>query len=159
MSWWNRYKKKVIILTVSVICLSSLLYIAFAYYQISTGNVFCTMADCIGDGVHVVFTGYTPKNYSVEIGFPSGKRKISCPSSMSPKHSEADQCTVNGVFFEQLDSKGSKDKPPKKLRVTVEFDGKRISRTFFPAYEFFYMNGEGCGPMCYYATIEFDLSE
>ncbi|MFZ5878804.1 MAG: hypothetical protein ACOY0R_05500 [Chloroflexota bacterium] len=128
------------------------------------GNVFCTIVDCLGDGVHINFVGgEMPSKYMVEVDFPSGKRTLDCDSTKISHPSElilgGDYCKGNGVFFEQLDNQKSNDKPPGELTVTVVVDGKSIKQTFHPEYELWYVNGEGCDPMCYYTTIEFNLSE
>jgi hypothetical protein len=123
-------------------------------------GIFCTMTDCIGDGVHVDLIGQIPTSYTVEVDFPSGKRKITCPTnSVTGNSFSGDFCKSNGAFFEQIDSQAPSDLPPEELVVTVTFDGKQISRTFHPEYEVWHVNGKYCPPMCYFTTIEFDLSQ
>jgi len=155
--WWNKAKRWLLFL-LGAISVFVIIILALMIFGPIFGNVFCTMADCLGDGVHIKFIGEEmPSKYVVEVDFPSGARRISCPGPSSD--SGHDGCEANGVFFEQLDSQGPNDKPPQNLKVIVEIDGKRITRTFSPTYKYFIDNGEGCGPMCYFTTIEFNLSE
>jgi hypothetical protein len=157
--WWSKTKRWFLFLLGAISICAIIILVLMMFSPLILDNVFCTLADCLGDGVHInLVGGEIPSKYTVEVDFPSGKRRISCPGS-SPDFSGHDACEENGVFFEQLDSQGPRDKPPKTLRVIVEFDGKQISNTFSPIYEFSYANGEGCSPMCYFTTIEFNLSE
>jgi hypothetical protein len=161
MSWWSRNKKILLLTVVGVLVSVGLVIISLMMLGPIIGSKFCKLVDCVGDGVHLNFIGETPDSYTVEIEFPSGKRKIVCKSdSLYELYLTEDHCKPNGVFFEQLDSQEPSDLPPEELKVTIAFDEKIITKTFRPDYEIWRdFNGEDCPPMCYFATIEFDLSE
>lgn len=130
------------------------------------GDKFCTLAGCVG-GVNIKVIEEIPDRYIVEVDFPSGKRKLTCNSAIPPTPTGGwggDVCVPDGAFFRQIDVQGTgnlptSDLPPEDLTVTVTVDGQQITRTFHPEYEIWHPNGEECEPMCYFATIEFDLSK
>jgi len=164
MSWWNRYKKLLSIALVVIICvlpigLASLMLIG----PLLDESEFCTLVGCYGNGVRVDIVGQKlDASYTIEVDFPSGKKSITCFADSATDGSdvlEGSFCELTGAFFEQIDSNSHSDTPPEELTVTVIFKGKKITKTFHPEYEVHYPNGENCDPMCYFTTIEFDLSE
>jgi len=162
MSWWSKNKKPLAFLLFGFVSVGFFGILLLMFLGPIVGDVFCTLADCMGDGVHIDFIGQIPDSYSVEVVFPSGKRKITCDNTSLDNDFRfvgGDHCKQNGVFFEQIDSESDpSDTPPEELVVTVIYDGKQVTKTFHPEYEIDYPNGEDCPPMCYYATIEFDVS-
>lgn len=163
MSWWSNlsHKNRWILVFAIIFGLLFITIISMMILGPINGNVWCTLVGCMGNGIHVNFIGNEPENYTVEVNFPSGKRKIACNYKSSANDSNVirgDYCTEKGVFFKQIDSDPS-DTPPEELVVTIIFNGNQITKTFRPEYEISYPNGENCAPMCYYATVEFDVSQ
>jgi hypothetical protein len=162
MHWWNRIKKWALPFFISLLLLLVSSVVVLMLLGPVIGDVFCTIVDCLGDGIHIKLAGRElTGEYTVEVDFPSGKRVITCDSggdSLSPPKAtspDTDYCEPGGAFFEQLDNKSHNDKPPEELVITVVHDGERFTQTFHPGYEIVYANGEGCDPMCYFTTIEF----
>ena len=159
MNWWNKFKKPLVFLLLAI---AILVFGKFVLEKVIAPRIFCTLLDCMGDGVQIIFVGEIPSGYSVEVDFPSGKRNISCFTlfPMPRDNFGGDTCMDDGAFFEQLDSQVHSDKPPESLTVTVEFfNGEQFTKTFQPEYHTYYPNGKYCDPMCYYAIIYFDISK
>ena len=155
MSWWNKLSGSNRWLTIVFLflCLSVGIVLTLTLLGPKIGGKFCTLADCFGDGIHIEFVdGNAPEKYSIEVEFPNGKRILECNNSSDLPLADWDSCKAYGAFFEQLD-----DLPPEEIVVTVIVDDTRISRSFHPEYEIWYPNGEDCPPLCYFATIEFEL--
>ncbi|MEW6029563.1 MAG: hypothetical protein ACOYZ8_09750 [Chloroflexota bacterium] len=162
MNWWNKNKRTFPFVFGGVLLLTGAAIVVLMLIGPLVTDQFCTLVGCLGDGVHIILVGEIPDSYSVEVDFPSGKRSVSCFTLFPVRRDDfpGDSCTEYGAFFEQIDSQSHSDKPPEKLTVTVDFfNGQRITKTFHPDYQISYPNGEHCDPMCYYATIYFDISE
>ncbi len=161
--WWSRFKPWGLSF-LGFVGIVGIIILALMIFGPIFGDVFCHMADCLGDGVHINFVGREiTEQYMIEVNFPSGKRTLICnldQGSSTPDASlpDRDHCGPNGAFFEQLDKKQS-DVPPEELIVTVVAHGERITQTIHPKYVIDYINGENCDPKCYYATIEFNFSQ
>lgn len=158
MSWWNKHRNKISLLLIVCISIGFLTTIGLVIFGPLIGTTFCTMAGCLGGGVHINFVGKIPEQYVVKVDFPYGTRELHCNTNSLPQNRtwDKDECTDLGVFF--ADSDHDDIEPPKELTITIEYDGEIISRKVQPEYrDVFRPNGENCPPVCYYATIEFEI--
>ena len=159
MSWWNKLPNKSYWFILIFICMLLGVVIWRLIGPKITGD-FCTMADCFGDGIHIDFIGgNVPDMYTIEIGFPDGKRKLVCNKVLEAQLIEEDHCKPAGGFFEQVGLQMPSDTPPEEIIITVMFEDRTITNTFRPDYEIKFPNGEDCPPLCYFAKIQFDLSQ
>jgi hypothetical protein len=163
-SWWNKLslRKRLALGIAAAVVILPLLIIIVLILIGPLFSPFCHLADCLGDGLHVKLIGpEMPIKYSIEVGYPGGSRKVMCDRSLglpAPEFFEHDTCTPDGAFFEQLDSKQPSDRPLEELVVIVVADGIQMTRTVRPQYRIWMINGKHCEPLCYYGTMEFDLS-
>ena len=160
MNWRNKYKKP---FAISLIGLAGVAVFAFVALKLVGSTIepqYCLMTEPIGEGVHIVLEGSKPETYTIEVEFPSGKRSIACNPEIIKNDFDNfyDHCTSDGALFDQYENLSVGDKPPKRLVVTIVFDGKQITKSFHPKYKIEYPDGKNCG-MAYYTTIHFDLPE
>lgn len=115
----------------------------------------CTLIGCAG-GVTIEFPQLPPGgNYEVQLSLPSGETKtLRCGEETNQVAFEM-VCSENEVFF----ALPNDFPPPDTIMVTVTLAGEKVSREFSPEYEKFQPNGEDCPPICYNATIQFQLEK
>jgi hypothetical protein len=142
--WWN-----------------SLLFLVVSFLLISCSQTLpeqgtmCTLIGCAG-GVTIEFPQLPPgESYEVQLSLPSGETKtLRCGEGTNQIPFEM-VCTENEVFF----ALPNDAPPPEQISITVTADGETFSREFSPVFEKFQPNGEDCPPVCYNATVQFQLSQ
>ncbi|MEW6240615.1 MAG: hypothetical protein AB1564_07380 [Chloroflexota bacterium] len=165
MNWWNKYKKPVVFILVSLLCVVPLIFVLYALFQIFTGKVFCTLVDKSGNGI-TVYVENVPRSLSVyeiivDYPFPMNSDRIVCDESLLTNDSpdflntpiNADQCFRGGAFFANTEWPNH---PPKTLLITVIIEGQKITKRITPTYTLDYLNGEHCPP-AYYSSFYFDF--
>ena len=140
--WWSR----------------GLLLVAGSFLLISCGTVapaqVCTLVGCNG-GISIDIAGLPQNtNYEVSLILPSGER-ITQVCDEAPEVSFKRSCTESGAFI----ALAPDDLPPDTVTIEVVMDGKTYTHEFKPDYEKYQPNGEDCPPICYNATINFQLTE
>lgn len=138
------------------VCIGFLLFVAFMFFQPLFGGLhMCTMVGCLRSGIEIRFSdNHHPGRFEITLETPDTIQKLKCPDDGGITSTIlTSRCYANGAFF-----RGNSDFPPPEVTVTVFIHGYVISKKFQPNYDTYEVNGPGCAPVCYLATIEFDLS-
>ncbi len=128
---------------------------AAAAEPIATPRV-CSAVGC-GYSLQVKFEVTVPQTYDVEVSVPGGQTlRMHCEgNSTEVIHSGLPEVVPTCLWNEGLEFYNF---TPNELTLTLLAGNHRISQTFQPNYDSYYVNGPKCGPECRAAKVSFTTS-